>query len=152
MKAQEVLRRETLRLALSAVHNEEVAKRSALDDAAVEAVLRRQVKMRRESIEAFDKGNRPELAAKERDELAILEGYLPQQLGAEAIRHYDRATEVEPLAENLYRRLMLAHVEQGSPAEAMRVYRRCRERLSLQVSMAPSRETQALVERINANP
>ena len=86
MKAQEVLRRETLRLALSAVHNEEVAKRSALDDAAVEAVLRRQVKMRRESIEAFDKGNRPELAAKERDELAILEGYLPQQLGAEAIR------------------------------------------------------------------
>lgn len=86
MKAQEVLRRETLRLALSAVHNEEVAKRAALDDAAVEAVLRRQVKMRRESIEAFDKGNRPELAAKERDELAILEGYLPQQLGAEAIR------------------------------------------------------------------
>lgn len=86
MKAQEVLRRETLRLALSAVHNEEVAKRAALDDAAVEAVLRRQVKMRRESIEAFEKGNRPELAAKERDELAILEGYLPQQLGAEAIR------------------------------------------------------------------
>lgn len=86
MKAQEVVRRETLRLALSAVHNEEVAKRSPLDDAAVEAVLRRQVKMRRESIEAFDKGNRPELAAKERDELAILEGYLPQQLGAEAIR------------------------------------------------------------------
>ena len=86
MKAQEVVRRETLRLALSAVHNEEVAKRAALDDAAVEAVLRRQVKMRRESIEAFDKGNRPELAAKERDELAILEGYLPQQLGAEAIR------------------------------------------------------------------
>ena len=86
MKAQEVVRRETLRLALSAVHNEEVAKRSALDDAAVEAVLRRQVKMRRESIEAFDRGNRPELAAKERDELAILEGYLPQQLGAEAIR------------------------------------------------------------------
>ena len=86
MKAQEVVRRETLRLALSAVHNEEVAKRAALDDAAVEAVLRRQVKMRRESIEAFDKGNRPELAAKERDELAILEGYLPQQLGADAIR------------------------------------------------------------------
>ncbi len=86
MKAQDVLRRETLRLALSAIHNEEVAKRAALDDAAVEAILRRQTKMRRESIEAFDKGNRPELAAKERAELEILEGYLPQQLGADAIR------------------------------------------------------------------
>jgi len=86
MKAQEVLRRETLRLALSAIHNEEVAKRAALDDAAVEAVLRKQTKMRRESIEAFDKGDRPELAAKERAELAILEGYLPQQLGSEEIR------------------------------------------------------------------
>ena len=86
MKAQEVLRRETLRLALSAIHNEEVAKRAALDDAAVEAILRRQTKMRRESIEAFDKGDRPELAAKERAELEILEGYLPQQLDADAIR------------------------------------------------------------------
>ena len=86
MKAQEVLRRDTLRLALSAIHNEEVAKRAALDDAAVEAVLRKQTKMRRESIEAFDKGDRPELAAKERAELLILEGYLPQQLGADAIR------------------------------------------------------------------
>ena len=86
MKAQEVLRRETLRLALSAIKNEEVARRTALDDAAVEAVLRKQTKMRRESIEAFDKGDRPELAAKERAELAILEGYLPQQLGSEEIR------------------------------------------------------------------
>ncbi len=86
MKAQDVVRRETLRLALSAVHNEEVAKRMGLDDGAVETVLRRQTKMRRESIEAFDKGNRPELSAKERAELEILERYLPQQLDAEAVR------------------------------------------------------------------
>ena len=86
MKAREVTLRETLRLALSAIHNEEIAKRGALDDAAIETVLRKQTKMRRESIEAFDKGNRPELAAKERAELALLEGYLPQQLGADAIR------------------------------------------------------------------
>jgi uncharacterized protein YqeY len=86
MKAQEVMRRDTLRLALAAIHNEEVAKRAALDDAAVEAVLRKQTKMRRESIEAFDKGDRPELAAKERAELAIIESYLPPQLDADAIR------------------------------------------------------------------
>jgi len=86
MKAQDVMLRETLRLALSAIHNEEVAKRGALDDAATQTVLRKQTKMRRESIEAFDKGNRPELAAKERAELALLEAYLPQQIGADAIR------------------------------------------------------------------
>lgn len=86
MKAQELVRRDTLRLALAAIKNEEVAKRAALGDAAVEAVLRKQTKMRRESIEAFDKGDRPELAAKERAELAILESYLPQQLAADAIR------------------------------------------------------------------
>lgn len=66
----------------------------------------------------------------------------------EAIHLYDRATEVEPLAEGLYRRLMLAHLAQGSPADAMRVYRRCREMLSILLSIPPSRETQALVERI----
>ena len=66
----------------------------------------------------------------------------------EAIRLYDRATEVEPLAEALYRRLMLAHLVQGSPADAMRAYRRCREMLSILLSIAPSRETLAVVERI----
>ncbi len=73
-------------------------------------------------------------------------------MAAEAIRLYDRATEVEPLSEGLYRRLMLAHMALGSPAEALRVYRRCREMLSILVSMPPSRETQSLMERISANP
>ena len=86
MKAHDELRRDTLRLALAALKNEEVAQRKALDDAAVEAILRRQTKMRRESIEAFGKGGRDDLVVKEQAELEILESYLPQQLDEAALR------------------------------------------------------------------
>jgi uncharacterized protein len=86
MKAQDAVRRDTVRFALAAIHNEEVAKRGELDDAAIEGVLRKQNKMRRESIEAFTKGGRTELAAKETKELEILESYLPKQLDEAAVR------------------------------------------------------------------
>jgi uncharacterized protein YqeY len=86
MKAQDAARRDTVRFALAAIHNEEVAKRGDLDDAAIEGVLRKQTKMRRESIEAFTKGDRPELAAKETKELEILESYLPKQLDEATVR------------------------------------------------------------------
>ena len=86
MKAQDTARRDTIRFVLSAIHNEEVAKRGDLDDPAIEAVLRKQTKMRRESIEAFTKGARAELAAKETKELQILESYLPKQLDEETVR------------------------------------------------------------------
>jgi uncharacterized protein YqeY len=86
MKAQDVVRRETLRLCLSAIHNEEVARRAELDDDAVLAVLGKQAKMRRESIEAFTKGARQELADKEAAELAVIESYLPKQASDDDIR------------------------------------------------------------------
>jgi uncharacterized protein YqeY len=86
MKARDDARRDTVRFALAAIQNEEVAKRGDLDDPAIEAVLRKQTKMRRESIEAFVKGGRTELAAKETKELEILESYLPKQLDEAAVR------------------------------------------------------------------
>jgi uncharacterized protein YqeY len=86
MKAQDAVRRDTVRFALAAIHNDEVAKRGELDDAAIEGVLRKQTKMRRESIEAFTKGGRMELAAKETKELEILESYIPKQLDEAAVR------------------------------------------------------------------
>jgi uncharacterized protein YqeY len=86
MKARDDARRDTVRFALAAIQNEEVAKRGDLDDPAIEAVLRKQTKMRRESIEAFVKGGRTELATKETKELEILESYLPKQLGEAAVR------------------------------------------------------------------
>ena len=95
MKAQDVARRDTLRFALAAIHNDEVARRRELTDDEVLQVLGKQAKMRRESIEAFEKGGRAELVAKERAELAILEAYLPQQLGRDEIAALARAAIAE---------------------------------------------------------
>ena len=81
-----MIRRETLRLCLAAIHNEEIARRGALDLATTLAVLGRQAKMRRESIEAFAKGRREDLVTKERAELAVIDGYLPSQLDPSEIR------------------------------------------------------------------
>jgi uncharacterized protein YqeY len=72
----------TLRMALTAVKNEAVSGTEAreLTDADVVTVLGREAKKRRESATAYDDAQRPELAARERAELAVLEGYLPAQL------------------------------------------------------------------------
>jgi uncharacterized protein len=72
----------TLRMALTAVKNEAVSGTEArvLSDADVVAVLGREAKKRREAATAYDEAARPELAARERAELVVLEGYLPAQL------------------------------------------------------------------------
>ena len=64
---------------------EKAGAESQLDDAEAAQVIRRQVKQRQDSIESFEKGGRPELAAKEKDELAILQAYLPQGLNPDEL-------------------------------------------------------------------
>jgi len=86
MKSGDTMRRDTLRFVLAAVHNEEVARRGDLDDAAVREVLTKQAKMRRDSIEAFRGGKREDLATKEEAELAVIQDYLPAQLDEAAVR------------------------------------------------------------------
>jgi len=112
MRSGETLRRDTLRFALAAIQREGVDRLQAaierltaegkdeaarqryvaeqrpseLDDAAVADVLQKQAKMRRDSIEAFRKGGREELAAKEEKELAIIGDYLPKQLSEDEVR------------------------------------------------------------------
>ena len=82
IKARDELRSATLRLALTAITNEEVSGKQAreLSSDEVVAVLVREAKKRRESAAAYEEANRPELADRERAELAVLEVYLPQQL------------------------------------------------------------------------
>ncbi len=65
-----------------------------------------------------------------------------------AIEVYQRGIELDNLAEELYRHLMYCHLQKGNHAEAINVYRRCREMLSLVLSVKPSAETEALHERI----
>jgi uncharacterized protein YqeY len=82
IRSRDELRSATLRMALTALTNEEVAgkEQRELSDDDVLAVLTREAKRRREAAAAYDEANRPELADRERAELVVLEGYLPAQL------------------------------------------------------------------------
>jgi uncharacterized protein YqeY len=86
MRSGDVLRRDTLRMAQNAIYNLEKAKRTTLSDDEVLGVLVREVKTRRESVDAFRKGGREDLAAKEEAEIAILQDYLPQALTEDELR------------------------------------------------------------------
>lgn len=86
MLSKDTARTGTLRLILSAAKYHAIEKKlTELKDPDVAEVLRRQAKQRRDSIESFEKGNRPDLAEKERAELAIIETYLPKQLTSEEL-------------------------------------------------------------------
>jgi uncharacterized protein YqeY len=85
MRSGDSLRRDTLRMAESAIYNGEKRDRRTYSDDDVAGVLAREVKTRRESVEAFRKGGREDLAAKEEAEIAILAAFLPEQLTAAQI-------------------------------------------------------------------
>jgi hypothetical protein len=86
MKSREEHRVTTLRMVKSALRSKEIDKREPLTDAEQVAILSTLVKQRRESVESFTKGGRPELAAKEQAEIEMIEGYMPQAAGEDQIR------------------------------------------------------------------
>jgi uncharacterized protein YqeY len=91
-RSGDVLRRDTLRMVWSAVYAVEKRDRATLTDDQALAVLTREVKTRRESVEAYRKGGREELAAKEEAEIAIIAGFLPAALTeAEIVALVDEA-------------------------------------------------------------
>jgi uncharacterized protein len=92
MKQHEAERVSTLRMLKSAFKNKEIDQRSPLTDTQAIQVLTTQIKQRRESVEQFTKGNRPELAAKETAEIALIEEYMPKAAGEEEIRQLIAAT------------------------------------------------------------
>lgn len=86
MKSKDEHRLTTLRMVKSALKNKEIDKREKLTDAEETQILSTLIKQRKESVESFTKGGRPELAAKETAEIAMIEAYLPQAAGEDAIR------------------------------------------------------------------
>ncbi len=86
MKAKEEHRLTTLRMVKSALRSKEIDKREPLTDAEQTQILTTLLKQRRESVESFTRGNRPELAAKEQTEIAMIEAYMPQAAGEDQIR------------------------------------------------------------------
>lgn len=86
MKARDEHTLTTLRMVKAALRSKEIDKREPLADAEEAQILTTLIKQRRESVESFTKGDRPELAAKEKVEITMIEGYLPQQAAEDEVR------------------------------------------------------------------
>jgi len=80
MKARTAERTSTLRMLQAALKNEQINVSHELSDDEAMAVIRKGIKQRQDSVEQFTKGNRPELAAKEQAEIAVLKSYMPPEL------------------------------------------------------------------------
>src|SRR5271166_4464796 len=85
MRKKEELRLSTLRMMKAALHNKEIEKRGALEEKEELQVLGTMIKQRKDSIEQFERGNRPELARKEAEEITIIEAYMPKAVGEEQV-------------------------------------------------------------------
>jgi uncharacterized protein YqeY len=94
MKARDQLRMDVIRMIKAAVLNKEVEMKKDLDDAEMSRIMTTMIKQRKESVEQYEKGQRAELAAKERQEISIIEAYLPKALSAD---------ELERIVESLIR-------------------------------------------------
>jgi len=92
MKKGDKVRQSVIRLVRAEIQNAEIAQRKSLDDSGVIDVISKELKKRRESIVEFERGNRQDLAAQEKAELAILLEYLPPQMSRD---------EIETLARNV---------------------------------------------------
>ena len=98
MRAKDAQKLGVLRMLKSALKNVAIEKGGAsanLDDTEATQVIRKQVKQRQDSIESFEKGGRPELAQKEKEELAILTSYLPQAMSSDELAQVVRETIAE---------------------------------------------------------
>ena len=95
MKQRSVDRLSTLRMVKSALKNKEIDQRSPVTDAQALQVLTTLIKQRRDSIEQFTKGNRPELAEKEAAEIVVIEEYMPKAAGDDELRQLVTSTVAE---------------------------------------------------------
>src|ERR1700743_484302 len=91
MKAKEELKLSTLRMVNSTIKNADIEARGQgkppLSDEALLSVLQKMIKQRQEAVELYDKGGRAELAAQEREEIAVISAYLPKQMSDEEVKH-----------------------------------------------------------------
>jgi len=85
MRANDDLRKRTIRMALSAIKLAEIEKGATLEDSAVLATLQKEIKSREEAIADAERANRPDLIAASQAEMAVLQAYLPKQLSAEEL-------------------------------------------------------------------
>jgi uncharacterized protein len=121
MRAKDTERLGAIRLLTAAIKQKEVDERVELDDAAVVAIVDKLLKQRKDSIEAFEKAGRQDLADKEKAEAAVLQAYLPARLSADEV-----ATEVKAI---------VAEVGAKGPADMGKVMGAARQRLAGKADM-----------------
>jgi len=108
LRARDAVRTSTIRLARAAFQNAEIDRRRPLTEAEAIEVIQREVRRRREAIEAFERGSRTDLVQREQLEMAILLGYLPPALTQEEIRQVvaDVVREVGATSERDFGKVM----------------------------------------------
>ncbi len=95
MKSKDSLKVDTLRLIVSEIKNREIDLREELGDEAITALLTTQIKKRKEAASMFEKGGRTDLKEKEEKEMAIIQVYLPEQVGEEELKQRIQAVIAE---------------------------------------------------------
>ncbi len=99
MRSGDTIKRGAIRMLMAAINNAEIARQAKLEDSDIFGVIAKEVRQRRESIEAFKQGNRQDLVDKEEAELAILQEYLPRQMTREEVVEAARKVIAEVGAE-----------------------------------------------------
>jgi uncharacterized protein YqeY len=133
MKSGDKVRVSTIRQIRAAILNKEKEKGEPIDEPGIVSVLQSAVKQRKDSIEQFEKGNRPDLVEQEKSELQILVSYLPVQMSEEEIRAKIEEAVRETGAESQkdmgkLMKVLMAHLK--GKADGAEVNRLVRERLS----------------------
>lgn len=95
LKSGDGKKRTVLGMVMSAIKNKEIEKRSELNDDDVVAVIASEIKKRKDSVEQFEKGGRPELAEGEKKEIEMLMVYMPEQMSEEEIQNEIKKTIAE---------------------------------------------------------
>ena len=95
MRNQRESQKRTIRMAIAAIKNAEIDRGQAMDDAGILTILQKEIKIRREEIEGAEKAGRNDLIAASKEEIVVLEAYLPKQLDEAAIRLLAQAAIAE---------------------------------------------------------
>jgi hypothetical protein len=138
MKAHNEVRTTTLRLIKNALKNKAIEKRASLTPAEEQQALATMIKQRRDSIEQFTRGNRPELAAKEAAEIVVIEEFLPKALDEASLR----ALVAEAIAE-----LTAASGQKPAPREIGTVIKAVQAKLQAGGLRAEGRVVSELVKK-----
>ena len=138
MKAHNEVRTTTLRLIKNALKNKAIEKRAALTPAEEQQALATMIKQRRDSIDQFTRGNRPELAAKEAAEIVVIEEFLPKALDEASLR----ALVAEAIAE-----LTAASGQKPTPREMGQVIKAVQAKLQAAGLRAEGRVVSELVKK-----